>query len=153
MKIRQKFSILKVRLNCFIFTPKFHDLHGNELFHTNTFETFLDTFQPNFADILEFSPETQDKTNYESCKKKKSDKFYQILFRIYFWICRKQCCQLLCIYLKYPISKSEFWKIFNFQNFSEIVKFASMRIFLFQNIFLPAGNTAKKVWLYRYIGR
>ena len=79
LKIRQKFSILKVRLNCFIFTPKFHDLHGNELFHTNTFETFLDTFQPNFADILEFSPETQDKTNYESCKKKNltnSTKFY-----------------------------------------------------------------------------
>ena len=44
MKIRQKFSILKVRLNCFIFTPKFHDLHGNELFQTNTFETFWTLF-------------------------------------------------------------------------------------------------------------
>ena len=79
LKIRQKCNILKVRLNCFIFAPKFHDLHGNELFHTNTFETFLDTFQPNFADILEFLPETQDKTNYESCKKKNltnSTKFY-----------------------------------------------------------------------------
>ena len=73
LKIRQKFSILKVRLNCFIFTPKFHDLHGNELFHTNTFETFLDTFQPNFADILEFSPETH-KTNKLWIVQKISDK-------------------------------------------------------------------------------